>query len=353
MTHPQTFLCEDLLIEIFSKLPIKSLLRFQCLSNSLKSLISNPIFVKLHLLNSRKNTNILLEFTRFFKETLTLVDYSLSSIVNDFRFDSRLKYKFEVVGSCNGLVCLVTQPSSKREKYLVCLWNPITKSKSYKPRLLVHSHSYSCITIFGFGYDSLSDTYKVVVAHFNSSELVQGSIQSEVTIYNNRDNCWRNIQSFPGFPILGETRGLYLNDTINWVATSIVDYSWNYSFYIVSLHLGNETYKQLSLPSCFGRARPSLGILKDHLCASYDDSNTTHFNLWQMNEYGVESSWTKLLKLSYARGTFKNDRLILIKMIDGKLQATTVYRQEGNIVILRKKKLWTYTKDYVPSLVAP
>lgn len=117
--------------------------------------------------------------------------------------------------------------------------------------------SFICTTIFGFGYDSFSDTYKVVVAHFNSSELVQGLTQSEVTIYNNRDNCWRNIQSFPGIPILGGTRGIYFNDTINWVAASasVVDYSWDYSFYIVSLHLGNETYKQLSLPSCFDRAR--------------------------------------------------------------------------------------------------
>lgn len=374
MTHPKTFLCEDLLIEIFSWLTVKSLIRFQCLSKSLKSLISNPTFVKLHLSNSRSGTNILYKFTPCYNRTLTLMNYSLSTIVEDFNFGSSLKseYKFEVVGSCNGLVCLVAQDVFKWTKYLVCLWNPITNAKSYKPCLLVHCHPYSCRTMFGFGYDSLYDTYKVVVVHFKRSELRRGSRESEVIIYNNHDNYWRNIQNFPGFTALGRSNGIYLNETINWLATSDLDHYWDNPIYIVSLHLGNETYKQMSLPSCFDQvhrvndqAKASLGILKDHLCFSYDDDiKRTHFVLWQMNEYGVESSWTQLLKLRYHAleidqqsilpplGTFKNDRLILMERIDGKLQATIVYEQEGNIEIPRNK-LWIYTKDYLPSLVAP
>jgi hypothetical protein len=92
---------------------------------------------------------------------------------------------------------------------------------------------------------------------------------------------------------------------INWLAISDHDHYWDFPLYIVSLDLGNETYTQLSLPSCFDqvhrvtRTKPNLGILKDRLCFSYDDVAKTHFVLWQMNEYGVENSWTQLLKLSY------------------------------------------------------
>lgn len=130
--------------------------------------------------------------------------------------------------------------------------------------------------MFGFGYDSLSDTYKVVVVHFKSSRVFQGSTQSEVTIYNNHDNYWRNIQSFSGFPVLGQTHGIYLNNAINWLAISNFRHYWDNSLYIVSLHIGNETFKQLSLPSCFdqvlrvngNQAKQGLGILKHHLCFS-------------------------------------------------------------------------------------
>ena len=308
MTQPQTFICEDIANEIFLRLPLKSLLRFQCLSKSFESLISNQTFVKSHLQRSQKNTNLLFNFPDYYRSFSMVNDKSLSTIVEDFDFGSKLKSKYKVVGSCNGLVCLIAEDYFKhRTKYLVCLWNPLTKSLSYKPSLLVHSRSWgpSC-SMFGFGYDSSSDTYKVVVVNVNTSNNYE-SLEYEVNVYNKHDNCWRKIQNFPGSNTVTRNLGMYLNGTINWLATSKLDWDWINLLYIVSLDLGNETYKQLSLPSCFDqahryghcRAKPSLGILKDRLCFSYDDVERTQFVLWQMNEYGVESSWTQLLKLSY------------------------------------------------------
>jgi F-box interacting protein len=376
MTRPQTFICEDIAIEIFLRLPLKSLIRFKCLSKYFESLISNQTFVKYHLQRSQKNTNLLIKFTDCLKSfSLVNDDISLSTIVKDFDFGSRLKSKYKVVGSCNGLVCLIAikRPGTK---YLVCLWNPSTKSLSYKASLLVHSQSWSwgCppYDMFGFGYDSLSDTYKVVVVNFKTSN--NDSLKSEVNVYNKHDNCWRNIQNFPGFGILTRNPGMYLNGTLNWFATSNFDCDWKIPVYIVSLDLGKETYKQLSLPSCFDqahrvgrwRAKPSLGILKDRLCFSYDDVERTQFFLWQMNEYGVESSWTQLLKLSYQAlrideecilpplSTSKNDYLLLIESMEGRMQATTLYNQEDNFEIpMTMNKLWLYANDYLPSLVAP
>jgi len=374
MTQPQTFICEDITFEIFLRLPLKSLLRFKCLSKSYESLISNQTFVKYHLQRTQKNTNLLIQFTDYLKSfSLVNDDISLSTIVKDFDFGSRLKSKYKVVGSCNGLVCLIAikRPGTK---YLVCLWNPSTKSFSNKASLLVHSRSWSwgCppYDMFGFGYDSLSDTYKVVVMNFKTSNN-DSSKKSEVNVYNKRDNCRRNIQNFPGFGILTRNPGMYLNGTINWLATSNFDCDCKIPVYIVSLDLGNETYKQLSLPSCFDQAHrvgrwhaePSLGILKDCLCFSYDDVKRTQFVLWHMNEYGVESSWNQLLKLNYQAlqidqerilpplGSSKNDYLLLIESVEGRLQATTLYNQEDNSKI-PKNKLWLYTNDYVPSLVA-
>jgi hypothetical protein len=156
------------------------------------------------------------------------------------------------------------------------------------------------------------------------------------------------------------------------LAISDLDNYWDSPLYIVSLNLGNETYTQLSLPSCFdqvvrvSRTKPSLGILKDRLCFSYDIEN--HFVLWQMNEYGVENSWTQLLKLSYQAlqidcttqdycilpplGTLKKDHLILIESVDDRLQATILSKKEGNAKI-PMNMLWLYTRDYVPSLISP
>jgi hypothetical protein len=73
-----------------------------------------------------------------------------------------------------------------------------------------------------------------------------------------------------------------------------------------------------------------------------------------------------LLKLSYQAlrideecilpplSTSKNDYLLLIESMEGRMQATTLYNQEDNSEIpMTMNKLWLYANDYLPSLVAP
>ncbi|PNX60643.1 F-box protein, partial [Trifolium pratense] len=55
MSPPSAFFSDDLLTEFLSLLPVKSLLRFKCVSHSWKSLISDPNFVKFHLKKSKSH----------------------------------------------------------------------------------------------------------------------------------------------------------------------------------------------------------------------------------------------------------------------------------------------------------
>ncbi|KAJ0453928.1 putative F-box domain-containing protein [Helianthus annuus] len=45
-------LCEELIVDIFSRLPTKSLLRFRSVSKSLYACIGSPDFIRLHALRS-------------------------------------------------------------------------------------------------------------------------------------------------------------------------------------------------------------------------------------------------------------------------------------------------------------
>ncbi|KAL2587273.1 hypothetical protein AAZV13_13G101900 [Glycine max] len=53
---------QELLLETLSWVPVKTRMRFRCVSKWWCSLVFNPTFVKLHLQRSSKNTHILVTF---------------------------------------------------------------------------------------------------------------------------------------------------------------------------------------------------------------------------------------------------------------------------------------------------
>ncbi|KAK7259382.1 hypothetical protein RIF29_24989 [Crotalaria pallida] len=123
----QPLLIDDLIIEILSWLPVKSLLQFRCVCKTWKSLISNPNFVKLHLRRSARNPYLFLKREACSRETdhtdLCVVPSTLHCLLSSdsqhdcFKID-QIKHDcsqsqivlehhdyntYFVVGCCNGL----------------------------------------------------------------------------------------------------------------------------------------------------------------------------------------------------------------------------------------------------------
>ncbi|PIA58793.1 hypothetical protein AQUCO_00500612v1 [Aquilegia coerulea] len=65
---------------------------------------------------------------------------------------------FKLVGSCNGIVCLVW-------KNVVCLLNPYTRE--YKTVEFAKEFIFDRHTAYGFGYDTATEDYKLVLLIFN------------------------------------------------------------------------------------------------------------------------------------------------------------------------------------------
>ncbi|XP_058725744.1 F-box/kelch-repeat protein At3g23880-like [Vicia villosa] len=313
---------DELIAEVLSLLKPKSLLRLKCVSKSWNSLISDPFFVNMHLIKSSRNPNIIL-FPEDFRNTSSiallnpflllrsmlenpfLIPCSLLENPSIFLFPEDSKYKLmesycHIIGSCNGLICLVYSPlrvdSPCRNELF--LWNPATKWLSQK----LASHDSKFEFKFSFGYDNLTDKYKVVAFRPN-----------KVRVLTLGDNVWRNIQSFPTYPYHYTNVCVYLSNSLNWFALRGIRPYYHYrranlsvqQFVIISLNLEIETYTQFQFPQGFDQVPivpPIVCRLMESLCFSHysmEYSIECSFVIWQMKEFGVQESWTKLLKFDY------------------------------------------------------
>ncbi|XP_021894304.1 F-box/kelch-repeat protein At3g23880-like [Carica papaya] len=129
----------DITADILSRLPVKSLMQFKCVSKPWRSLISSSKFAQLHLKRSKQDT-----ITNPYKLLITtfprqsIVDHEASSHDSNKELEaiSELEYPIrvpdleaEVAGSCDGLVCLVVDYDN------FILWNPTTRKSMELPKL--------------------------------------------------------------------------------------------------------------------------------------------------------------------------------------------------------------------------
>ncbi|KAJ7004332.1 hypothetical protein NC653_009262 [Populus alba x Populus x berolinensis] len=128
---------EDMVMDIFLKLPVKSIIRFSCASKFWNSLITSPIFIKNHLSKFKQRKQLFL-----LRTSNPIVSYSLHLDNNSLDRYSQLEFPiqnkadlFEIYGSCNGIVCLPSRfmliNSSKR----IIFWNPSIRKTLDLPAL--------------------------------------------------------------------------------------------------------------------------------------------------------------------------------------------------------------------------
>ncbi|XP_045830237.1 F-box/kelch-repeat protein At3g23880-like [Trifolium pratense] len=327
---------EHLFTEFLSLLPVKSLLRFKCVSNSWNTLISDPNFVKLHLKKSKSHNPQFTLITQHIKDIKgespygsddesevdhSIIPYSIHSFLDNPSFTLFADHHYLlnekdcsfVAGSCNGLICLYGFRFSptytihhQTHEYWLRLWNPATRAISEKIGCFIDYRDFC----FNFGCDNSTGTFKAV-----ASRYIPDKLTSDVRVFSFDENVWRNIQSFPVVPFnlsgSGEHEAVFFNGTLNWLAVrNDIPYTWYRhhpenltveQFVIVSLNLGTEIYNMYTLPQGFDEvppAEPTVGVLGDCFCFSYSYKETD-FIIWQMKKFGIQESWTQFLKISY------------------------------------------------------
>jgi hypothetical protein len=262
-----TLLSLDLLLEILYKLPVKSLTKLKCVSKYLNSIISDTKFAKDHLrLSHTRDYHLVIcptdfiskrKWGLFLRKEFNFFDSSLPYVLNNNTtaiLDTKLNFPLSaysiiaiIEDSCDGIICFSTQDSNYENHNLV-VWNPCTrKFKTLPPLENLPYSSMSTTFKYNIVYDHFTGNYKVVVVISYEYHMFSTFCKTQVRVHTLGTNFWRRIPDFPS-EIMGilEGRAGKLSGSINWV---IQRYHENgFSFVILSLDLGNESYQEISQP---------------------------------------------------------------------------------------------------------
>ncbi|KAM3199295.1 hypothetical protein P3L10_031655 [Capsicum annuum] len=193
---------EEIVVDILSRLSVRSLLRFKCVSKFWMALISEPCFTLKHLKLSKNNQNspkILFLKNMFSLHFSSLTPASLSST----QFTENVQKLDWLYGgkpwSCkiyccyDGLVLVGVRRYDNTNHLILFLWNPSTRESVVLPSTeFLPQEDYTC----GLGYDSTSGDYMILKISYQScSEILalKSGMNDSVTSYDITNEVFKEI----------------------------------------------------------------------------------------------------------------------------------------------------------------
>ncbi|KAJ0789137.1 putative F-box domain-containing protein [Helianthus annuus] len=177
---------EEIIEEIFSRLPVKSILRFRSLSKSWLSIISGPPFTKLQI-NRATRTALFISVRDRGNGYRHLFSGSLDggSVTHLMKIDTPYVDQNTEAEHSNGLVCF-TYGDLFYDNHITLVLNPSTHKFFELPHPVVSDDNYIMCNFFGF--DESRNEHKIL----NISQTFE-SDAIEIMIFSLSNYLWRKI----------------------------------------------------------------------------------------------------------------------------------------------------------------
>lgn len=293
--------------DVLSRLPVKTLFCFRCVSKSWCSLIDSTHFIKLHLKQQSINPNNLTIIVNklsgdgsCYSVGFDGVDESASTVAELNKLFKNRRGGIDVWGSCNGLLFVSRLPASSDEE--IGLWNPSTQKHHLLPKCPInrsvdHLQWYNDYGfVYGLGYDHTTDDYKVVrITQFH--RIGTDSFENEVKVYSLKNNSWTGSRDLPYY-IWQRSPGGLANGALHWMVYPKPMSDTSNFIIALDLAFGEEEYRILQQPDSLPREyHTNLGILGGCLCV-LSNYEKVCVDVWVMKDYGVKESWMKLFSVA-------------------------------------------------------
>ncbi|KAL9995327.1 putative F-box domain-containing protein [Helianthus debilis subsp. tardiflorus] len=280
---------ENLIFEVLSRLPVKTIARCKCVCKKWRDLVSDTYFVHLHLSRSPPClmfhlylpiVNPILELVEVEHEA----DYHRLTVNHVKTLNLHLcafnaRYRIIQVGSVNGLICLCHTFDAT---YVI---NPVLEEYMILPQ----PPRLRNITLLGHGFGvSMAGEYKVIRILGRSISQLPIEVSVEIQVYTLGTDQWRSLGPTP-FNIRhpGEVGGVFVNSHVYWVIYG----------QIFDFDLDSETFElipsPLGEPGYDTESKQMLGVLKGS-CLSLFSWTSLGFTVWVMKG----ESWYKAIAMN-------------------------------------------------------
>ncbi|XP_059670648.1 putative F-box protein At1g32420 [Cornus florida] len=301
MTNSEDYLMsENMIIEILSRLSVKSLIRFRCVCKHWYATIISSNFINKHLYHCHNSSYLIVKHYNQVTEKKVLglfPDKMLASPPHEYHHLDYIQlptYVETMVGPFNGIIFLFdgTDPDH------IEMWNLATRECRFLP--VPHSglppHFTAFVDNFGIGLDPLTNDFKMVWIRYCWDDTIDNQYKYKVvSVYTSRTDSWRVFEvDFSGKgSILHSLCNTYINGAYYWLTIeNDIDY-----YMILSFDMANENFRDLRAPpDITGPQWGELLLYNDSIAMFLYDYQIVEkiFDLWVMEEEGI---WNKPLTI--------------------------------------------------------
>ncbi|OWM73327.1 F-box/kelch-repeat protein At3g06240-like [Punica granatum] len=298
----------EVLADILSRLPVKSLMCLKSVCRSWRSLVGDPHFVAEYLARSGSNRFLLANYYSDLhgQYLISLLSCETLEVIGRVEIPHPIRSGyFRVVGSINGIVCLV----SDLPGYRVSLLNPATRESRLLadpsiplevPRTSVYRGVY-----YGFGYHRGIDDYKLVriIATIDSGSKLHYGYRAKV--FSLKDGLWKEIPA-PNCDIVYKLDGTVAEGVVHWIACGGRHEG---SEVVLSFDLGNDKFERQCLPDLGeddGDCK-RLTVFEESLrLVVYSRLRGDRcLVIWVRNSRASQDVWTRLARIEPTFGTHR------------------------------------------------
>ena len=308
---------DDLKLNILSKFPMKSLKRFRCVQKSWAGLFKDSHFMRMYYENliSKNDYSCLL-----LKQQMPSTREVNLFLLSGERYENKVKLDWpppfqesregiSIFGPCiNGTICLYQGSTiSSNISMKVVFWNPTTEEFKVIPPCLpaVPGLRFS-IAINGFGYDRVTDDYKLIQNVIGFEERIEPPEECPDVpepfwqIYSLKSNSWRKLDlEVTSFVLEPVGSGIYFNGACHWWGIKEHNQQTEVETLLVSFDMSNEMFHTTPIDrhNCYEFIYRQLVVFNGFIALISNLERNNCFDISILGEVGVKESWVKLFTI--------------------------------------------------------